>query len=114
MNRQIDEKVNQNDESLEDMAEELRKLREEVGPLHKEKKTGPVVIPPGLSVSNDPVLNDSLKFIFISIHFSENSHVRQYMYVFYQQPQSCKCSLRAATEKCIQLTYECFRLDFQF
>ena len=70
MNRQINEKVNQNDESLEDMAEELRKLREEVGPLHKEKKTGPVVIPPGLSVSNDPVLNDSLKFIFIFISFS--------------------------------------------
>ena len=65
MNMQIDEKVNQNDENLGKMTEELRKLREEVALLQEEKKTGPTVIPPGLSVSNDSVLNNSLKFIFI-------------------------------------------------
>ena len=70
MNRRIGEIVNQNDESLENMAEELRKPREEVGPLHKKKKTGPVFIPPGLSVSNDSVPNDILKFIFIFMFFN--------------------------------------------
>ena len=48
-------KINQNDENLGNMAEELQ----------KKKKAGPVVIPSGLSVSNDSVYNDSLKFIFI-------------------------------------------------
>ena len=65
MNRQIDEKVNQNDETLGEMAEELQKRWGEVALFQKEKKAGPVVIPFGLTVSNDSVLHDSLKFIFI-------------------------------------------------
>ena len=47
------------------MAEELRKLRKEVALRQKEKKAGPIVITPGLSVSNYSVLNDNLKVIFI-------------------------------------------------
>ena len=65
VNRQIDEKVNQNDETLGNMAEELQKLRGDVALFQKEKKAGPVVIPFGLTVSNDSILHDSLKFIFI-------------------------------------------------
>ena len=62
-----DEEVNWNDENLGNMAEEfqkLQKLRKKIAPLQK-KKAGAIVTAPGLSVSNDPVLNDSLIFIFI-------------------------------------------------
>ena len=38
MNMQIDEKINQSDGNLGNMAEELRKLREEVTPLPKREK----------------------------------------------------------------------------
>ena len=58
-------KINQNDKNLGNMAEELQKLCKEIAPLQKKKKAGPAVIPSGLSVSNDSVYNDSLKFIFI-------------------------------------------------
>ena len=61
----IGEEANQNEENLENLAEELQKLLEKVTLLLKEKKTGTFVIPSGLSMSNDSVLNDSLKFIFI-------------------------------------------------
>ena len=47
------------------MAEKLRKRRKEVALRQKEKKEGPIVITPGLSVSNYSVLNDNVKFIFI-------------------------------------------------
>ena len=57
--------ANQNEENLGNLAEELQKLLEKVTLLLKEKKTGTFVIPSGLPVSNDSVLNDSLKFIFI-------------------------------------------------
>ena len=60
VNRRIDEKANQNDETLGNMAEELWKLWKEVALFQKEKKAGPVVIPPGLSVSNNSIVNDSL------------------------------------------------------
>ena len=61
----IGEEANQNEENLGNLAEELQKLLEKVTLLPKEKKTGTFVIPAGLSVSNDSVLNDSLKFIYI-------------------------------------------------
>ena len=61
----IGEEANQNEENLGNLAEELQKLLEKVALLLKEKKTGTFVISFGLSVSNDSVLNDSLKFIFI-------------------------------------------------
>ena len=61
----IGEEANQNEENLGNLAEELQKLLEKVTLLLKEKKTGTFVIPAGLSVSNDSVLNDSLKFIYI-------------------------------------------------
>lgn len=61
----IDEEVNQNDETLGNMAEELQKLLEKVALLQKVKKVTAFIIPADLSVSNDSVLNDSLKFIFI-------------------------------------------------
>ena len=47
------------------MAEKLRKRRKEVALRQKEKKEGPIVITPGLSVSNYSVLNDNVKFISI-------------------------------------------------
>ena len=46
------------------MAEEFQKLQD-ILPSSKKKKAGAIVTTPGLSVGNDPVLNDSLIFIFI-------------------------------------------------
>ena len=60
-----DEEGNWNDENLGKMAEEFQKLKEKVALLQKTKRAGATVTPPGLSVSNDPVLDDSLIFIFI-------------------------------------------------
>ena len=66
----IDEEVNQNDENLGNVAEKLQKLLEKVPLLQKKKKKKKkgrsfFVIPPGLSLSKDSVLNDILRFIFI-------------------------------------------------
>ena len=63
------------------MAEELQKLWEEVALQQKKKKAGPVVIPPDLSVSNDSVFNDSLKFIFIFTFYNIPTNLQDVLHV---------------------------------